>query len=151
MIDMVEEIHEGLLNEVRLDPMVAAALRIADTAGWVPVIVTNGETRSQTQKIQRTGLDRLVADWVISDEVDVSKPSPRIFEIAAERVRMRLRNAWLVGDSPEADIGGAAAIGIPSVWLHRGRRWVDRRFAPTRIADGVIDGLRAVFDSYARI
>ncbi|HZN16825.1 MAG TPA: HAD family hydrolase [Micromonosporaceae bacterium] len=150
MVDLVEEIHEGLLEQVRLDPMVAAALHIAGDAGWVPVVVSNGDARLQEQKIHRTGLDRCLADWVISGAVDVSKPSPRIFEIAARRVRMSLRNAWMVGDSPEADIGGAAALGIPSVWLHRGRRWTDRRYQPTRVADGVIDALRAVFDAYAR-
>jgi putative hydrolase of the HAD superfamily len=146
-IDLVDEIREGTVAEVRLDPMIAAALRIADDAGWVPVIVTNGETRVQEQIIRRTGLDRYVADWVISEAVDVRKPSPRIFEIAAERVRMRLRGAWVIGDSPEADIGGAAALGIPSVWLHRGRRWLDRRFGPTRTADGCIAAVAAVLDA----
>lgn len=147
VIDLVEEIREGVVDQVRLDPMDAAALRIADDAGWVPVVVTNGETRVQEQVIRRTGLDRYVADWVISEAVDVRKPSPRIFEIAAERVRMRLRGAWMVGDSPEADIGGAAMIGIPSVWLHRGRRWTDRRFSPTRIADGCIAAVAAVLEA----
>jgi putative hydrolase of the HAD superfamily len=149
VLDLVEAVQEGLLSEVRLDPMVAAALRIADDAGWVPVVVTNGDERIQEQKIRRTGLDRCLADWVISDAVDVRKPSPRIFEIASERVRMRLRTAWMIGDSPEADIGGATAVGIPSVWLHRGRTWTDRRFAPTRTADGVIDAVRAIFAAYA--
>lgn len=147
VIDVVEEIRDGVIGQVRLDPMVGAALRIADEAGWVPVVVTNGETRIQEQVIRRTGLDRYVADWVISEAADVRKPNARIFEIAAERVRMRLRNAWMVGDSPEADIGGAAAIGIPSVWLHRGRRWVERRFAPTRVADGCIAAVAAVLDA----
>jgi len=149
VIDLVEAVQEGLLSEVRLDPMVAAALRIADDAGWVPVVVTNGDERVQEQKIRRTGLDRCLADWVISEAVDVRKPSPRIFEIAAERVRMRLRTAWMIGDSPESDIGGATAVGIPSVWLHRGRTWTDRRYAPTRTADGVIDAVRAIFAAYA--
>jgi putative hydrolase of the HAD superfamily len=147
VIDLVEEIREGVIAQVRLDPMIAAALRIADDAGWVPVIVTNGETRVQEQVIRRTGLDRYVADWVISEDVDCRKPNPRIFEIAAERVRMRLRNAWMIGDSPEADIGGATVVGIPSVWIHRGRRWIDHRFAPTRIADGCIAAVAAVLDA----
>lgn len=147
VIDLVEEIREGVIAQVRLDPMIAAALRIADDAGWVPVIVTNGETRVQEQVIRRTGLDRYVADWVISEDVDCRKPNPRIFEIAAERVRMRLRNAWMIGDSPEADIGGATVVGIPSVWIHRGRRWTDRRFAPTRIADGCIAAVAAVLEA----
>jgi putative hydrolase of the HAD superfamily len=147
VVDIVDELHEGTVQCTKFDPMVGAALRIAGEAGWVPVIVSNGETRQQEAKIRHTGLDRFVADWVISQEVDVRKPNPRIFEIAAERVRMRLRGAWMIGDQPEADIGGATTVGIPSVWIHRGRRWTELRFAPTRIADGVIQAVAEVMAS----
>ncbi|MFG2100276.1 HAD family hydrolase [Micromonospora echinaurantiaca] len=143
-IDLVEELYEGVVANVRLDPLVACALRIADDAGWVPVVVSNGTVRQQEAMIRRTGLDRFVADWVISEEAGVSKPNPRIFALAAQRVRMPLRGAWVIGDSPEADIGGATAVGLPSVWLHRGRTWADPRFAPTRTADGLIAAVAAV-------
>jgi putative hydrolase of the HAD superfamily len=143
-IDMVEEIRDGIMNGLRLDPLVACALSIAEDAGWVPVVVTNGETHQQEAKLRRTGLDRYLADWVISEEAGVRKPNPRIFAIAAERARMRLSNAWMVGDSPEADIGGATAAGVRSVWLHRGRQWLERRYAPTRTADGPIAALAEV-------
>lgn len=143
-IDLVESLHEGVMQHCRLDPLVACALRIADDAGWVPVVVSNGTTLREEAKIRQTGLDRYVADWVISEDAGVSKPNARIFALAAQRVRMRLNGAWVVGDSPEADIGGAASVGLPSVWLHRGRRWVESRFQPTRTADGVIPALAAV-------
>jgi putative hydrolase of the HAD superfamily len=145
-IDLVESLDDGMIENTRLDPLVACALRIAADAGWVPVVVSNGSTRQQESKIRHTGLDRYLADWVISEEAGVSKPNPRIFAIAAERARMRLSGAWMVGDSPEADIGGANALGLPSVWLHRGRRWVEPRYEPTRTADGPIAALAAVFD-----
>ncbi|MFC3500262.1 HAD family hydrolase [Micromonospora krabiensis] len=143
-IDLVEELHDGVVAFTRLDPLVACTLQIADGAGWIPVIVSNGVVRQQEPKIRRTGLDRYVADWVISEEAGVSKPNPRIFALAAQRVRMPLRGAWVVGDGPEADIGGAAAVGLPSVWLHRGRTWSDNRFAPTRTADGLIAAVATV-------
>ena len=95
----------------------------------------------------RVRLDRYLADWVISEDVGVRKPNPRIFAIAAERARMRLGGAWLIGDSPEADIGGAAGVGMRSVWLHRGRRWAEPRYAPTRTADGVIAAIAEVMAS----
>ncbi len=143
-IDLLEELTQGPLAYEKLDPLVACALRIAGDAGWVPVVVTNGPVELQDARIRRTGLDRYVADWVISEQAGVSKPNPRIFALAAQRVRMRLGGAWVLGDSPEADIGGAAAMGLPSVWLHRGRQWVDGRFAPTRVAGNVIQGLSAI-------
>ncbi|MET7710736.1 HAD-IA family hydrolase [Micromonospora sp. NPDC005413] len=143
-IDLVEELHDGVVAQTRLDPLIACALRIADDAGWVPVVVCNGTVRVEDTKIRKTGLDRYVADWVISEEAGVSKPNPRIFALAAQRVRMPLRGAWVVGDSPEADIGGAAAVGLPSVWLHRGRTWSDDRFAPSHTVDGLIAAVATV-------
>lgn len=147
-IDIVDAVREGVLEHLRLDPLVGCALTIAEDAGWVPVVVTNGETRLEEAKIRRTGLDRYVADWVISEEVGVGKPNPRIFAIAGERVRMGPAHAWLVGDSPEADVGGAEAVGVPSVWLHRGRAWHERRYAPTRTADSVIAALAMVMQTW---
>jgi putative hydrolase of the HAD superfamily len=135
-----------VVANTRLDPMVAAALQIAGNAGWVPVVVSNGVTRYQEAKIRATGLDRYLADWVISEEAGVSKPNPRIFAIAAHRARMRLSGAWMIGDSPEADIGGASALGLRSVWLHRGRRWTQPDYGPTYTADGPIAALAAVMD-----
>ncbi|MDG4765561.1 HAD-IA family hydrolase [Solwaraspora sp. WMMD406] len=146
-IDLVEALHDGVVEHTRLDPLVACTLRIARDAGWIPVVVSNGAVRQQETKIRRTGLDRYVADWVISEAAGVSKPNPRIFALAAQSVRMRLRGAWMIGDSPEADIGGAAATGLPSVWLHRGRSWMDDRFAPTREAAGVIPAVATVLAS----
>jgi putative hydrolase of the HAD superfamily len=143
-IDLLEELREGPLAYERLDPLVGCALRIAGDAGLVPVVVTNGQSDIQDSRIRRTGLDQYIADWVISERAGVSKPNPRIFALAAQRVRMRLGGAWVVGDSPEADIGGAAAMGLPSVWLHRGREWVDNRFAPTRVVGNVIQGISAI-------
>jgi putative hydrolase of the HAD superfamily len=143
-IDILEELHEGPLSFEKLDPLVGCALQIAGDAGFVPVVVTNGQSEVQDGRIRRTGLDRYIADWVISERAGVSKPNPRIFALAAQRVRMRLGGAWVVGDSPESDIGGAAAMGLPSVWLHRGRDWTDKRFAPTKVVGNVIQGLSAI-------
>ncbi|MBT8226487.1 MAG: HAD-IA family hydrolase [Dactylosporangium sp.] len=143
-VDLVDDIRYGILERLRLDPLLSCALRIAGDAGWVPVVVTNGESEHQVAKLHRTGLDRHVVGWIVSEEVGVRKPNPRIFAIAAERARMRLSRAWIIGDSPEADIRGAASAGLPSVWLHRGRRWSESRFAPTRTADGVIAAISVV-------
>jgi putative hydrolase of the HAD superfamily len=143
-IDLVNIVREGLLERMRLEPLVACALGIAEDAGWVPVVVTNGETRLQEEKLRRTGLDRYLAAWVISEEAGARKPNPRIFGIAAERARVRLSGAWVIGDAPEADIGGAEAIGAPSIWLRRGRTWQEPQFTPTRTVNTVIEALAVV-------
>ena len=146
VVDIVEVLHEGVVAHSKLDPLVACAIQIAGNAGWVPVIVTNGVTRQQEAKIRNTGLNRYVAEWVISEEAGVRKPDSRIFEIAADRARMGLRGAWVIGDSPDADIAGAAKLGLPSVWLHRGRRWAEPRYQPTASAKDVVAAVAIALD-----
>ncbi len=147
VIDLKEAVQTGLLDYTRADPLIACALRIAADAGWVPVIVTDGETETQEEKIRRAGLASHVADWVIAEEAGVSKPNRRIFEIAARRGRCRLSDAWVVGDGPETDIRGAAELDLPSVWLHRRRSWTQRRYEPTRSVDSVIAAVAAILES----
>jgi len=43
----------------------------------------------------------------------------------------------MVGDNPDADIGGGAAYGLRTVWIRRGRTWQDDGFAPDYEADDV--------------
>jgi putative hydrolase of the HAD superfamily len=145
-IDLVDALRDGVVEGTQLDPLVACALRIVQVAGWVPVVVSNGTVQQDEAKIVGTGLDRFVEGWVISEEAGVSKPNPRIFALAAQRLGMSLRDAWIVGDGPEADIGGAAATGLPSVWLHRGRSWMETRFAPTHTADGLLRAVAIVLE-----
>jgi putative hydrolase of the HAD superfamily len=87
----------------------------------VPFVVTNGTVAQQTRKLRHTGLDREVAGWVISEGTGLRKPDPRIFRLAAAEAGQSLDGAWMIGDSAELDITGARNVGLPSVWLRRGR------------------------------
>ena len=42
-------------------------------------------------------------------------------------------------DRYSADIGGAAGVGINSIWIARGRRWVEDRFQPTEAVDTIAE------------
>lgn len=85
------------------------------------MIVTNGRTVQQETKIHNTGLDRLVQGWVVSEAVGRKKPDPEIFHAAAATVGLPLTGAWVIGDSPHADIAGADALGLRSVGGERPR------------------------------
>ncbi|GAA0238349.1 HAD family hydrolase [Saccharothrix mutabilis subsp. mutabilis] len=58
----------------------------------------------------RHGVEHRVDEYVLSFEVGVVKPDPKIFQIACERLGVHPSEALMIGDSEEAD-GGAAAIG----------------------------------------
>ena len=82
-------------------------------------VITNGPSDLQRTKLARSGLDAWFPVQVISREVGVAKPDPRIFAIALERLGVTAAEAVYVGDSPKHDIQGAHASGIKAVWLQR--------------------------------
>jgi putative hydrolase of the HAD superfamily len=82
-------------------------------------LVTNGPSWSQRPKIERFGLAALMDVLVVSEEVGVAKPDPTIFRIALERLGITPAEALFVGDSPEHDLRGAAAVGMPCIWIDR--------------------------------
>ena len=144
---MVADLRRGMIEHIEADPAVPAVLDGARAAGWVPVVIGNGAVAQQEAKLRHTGLDRHLAGWVISERAGVSKPDPAIFRLAAAQAGHDLAGAWMIGDSALADIGGAHAVGIASIWLHRGRPWPRAAFAPTRIAATCAAAITAVLAS----
>jgi putative hydrolase of the HAD superfamily len=50
----------------------------------------------------------------------------------------------MIGDSPEADIGGARNADLPGIWLHRGRPWPLTAFHPARTADSFPNAIQTL-------
>ena len=82
-------------------------------------IVTNNATAEQIEKLRALNIAHFFDTIVISEDVGVTKPDKRIFEIALERLGARPTEVVMVGDSLSADIEGATNAGIASVWLNR--------------------------------
>ncbi|MEM7199836.1 MAG: YjjG family noncanonical pyrimidine nucleotidase [Planctomycetota bacterium] len=81
-------------------------------------IITNGIPRVQNARIDRSGLRGFFAAVVISGEVGVAKPDPRIFDMTLEQLGRPERDSVLmIGDSLTSDIRGAVGFGIDACWL----------------------------------
>jgi putative hydrolase of the HAD superfamily len=140
-----ERYHRDYVLSFRCTSDVVSALERARRAGFKIAIVTNGATRDQTSKVKAAGLGNLVDTCCISEAEGVSKPAPEIFLIAAERCGESLDGAWMIGDNPVADIGGASALGISTVWLRLGRTWPeDLEHLPTRQADSLLEAIESI-------
>jgi HAD superfamily hydrolase (TIGR01549 family) len=83
-------------------------------------VVTNNVVEEQMRKVRELGLEPLLDAVVISEAVGVSKPNPRIFEIALAQVGCLAADAVMVGDSWTTDIAGAVAAGLRAVWFNPG-------------------------------
>jgi putative hydrolase of the HAD superfamily len=125
------------------DTPTTAALAELRRRGWRIGIVSNGAP-SQLAKIEVAGLADAVDGWAISELVGSRKPERAIFEAAAAACGCALDGGWVVGDSADADIAGAAACGLRSVWISRGRRWQRDDFAPDAVTETVADAVAHV-------
>jgi putative hydrolase of the HAD superfamily len=81
------------------------------------------------ESIRRLGLEELLDPRVVSADIGWCKPHPRAFEAALSGFSCAPGEVLMVGDNLTADVGGAAAMGMPTVhtteWkqgaLHYGR------------------------------
>jgi HAD superfamily hydrolase (TIGR01549 family) len=126
----------GMPADVALVEDAAAAYRqgylsarqaIAGAAALLPLvrqraqvaIVSNNLLDEQQEKLRYCGLAEHVDLLVVSEEVGVSKPDPRIFHITLDRLGCAAADAIMIGDSWSADIAGARAAAIHAIWFNR--------------------------------
>lgn len=82
-------------------------------------IITNGLKDVQNNRIRKSIIGKYFEDIVISEEVEVSKPDPKIFEHALNNLNYTNKNKVLmVGDSLTSDIQGGINFGIDTCWFN---------------------------------
>lgn len=83
------------------------------------VALTNGIKQVQESRMMRSGLIQYFDALIISEAVGYSKPHPRIFEYALDKVgHYDKETVLMIGDSMKADIHGAHQMGIDTCWVN---------------------------------
>ncbi|MDF2610194.1 MAG: superfamily [Lachnospiraceae bacterium] len=86
-------------------------------------IVTNGLTKVQRKRIRQSEIAEYFEYIVISEEVKVSKPDPKIFEYAVTTAEsMDKSSILMVGDSLTSDIQGGINFGIDTCWFNQNKK-----------------------------
>lgn len=104
-----------MLGSLEPDPVMWEAVRRARAAGIRTALVSN--SWGDPMHYPRAQLAELFDALVISAEVGVRKPDPRIYLIATERVGVPPERCVFVDDHP-ANVAAAEALGMRGV-LHR--------------------------------
>jgi len=112
------ETYRGGYVKTRRAVAGAAALLAAVKQRAQVGIVSNNLLEEQQGKLRQCALDRYVDALIVSEETGMSKPDPRIFHIALERLGRRPDEVVMVGDSWLADVAGARAAGIRPIWFN---------------------------------
>jgi len=103
-------------------------------------MITNGPADVQSAKIDLLGLRPYFDFCLISGEFGFWKPDRQIFHEALQLGHAHAARSVMIGDSPDHDMAGAEATGIPTIWMNRHERvWPNEIPAPTWIARNLGD------------
>jgi putative hydrolase of the HAD superfamily len=75
-------------------------------------IITNGFQEVQLLKLKNSGIYRYFETVTTSEEVGVKKPNPLVFKTALRKAKTQSIQSIMIGDTFEADILGAEAVGM---------------------------------------
>ncbi|MXR41294.1 HAD-IA family hydrolase [Halobaculum sp. WSA2] len=107
-------------RRVSFVPGAEVALEAAVASDRPVGLVTNGSRETQTTKLAALGVRDRFDACVFAEPGGPAKPDPEPFEAALERLGVEAGETTAVGDSLDADIAGANALGIEAVWYRGG-------------------------------
>lgn len=115
-----EELYETFAraNVWQIFPDVEETLREARARGLHVGVISNWDERLRPL-LEEIGLARYFDSMTISCEVGAEKPDAKIFQSALRTASVGVNQAVHVGDSDEADVRAAQAVGITAFLLNR--------------------------------
>ncbi|MBV8083985.1 MAG: HAD family hydrolase [Chloroflexi bacterium] len=119
---LLQAFYDDQVHRVELDPEAGQLIAALETARVPFGVVSNGSD-NQLRKLERLGLAERARCVLVSELVGLRKPDPAIFLAAADQLGVPAADVLFVGDNPENDVSGAAAVGMRTAWLRRGLPW----------------------------
>ena len=126
-----EAYTEALSHQSLLLPGALEAVRAV--AAQLPVaVVTNGIPKVQHGRMDPSPLRKHLSAFIISGELGVQKPDPRMLYAALEALGgVDPSRALMVGDSLTSDIQGGVNAGLDTCWFNPGHAENPGKVSPT--------------------
>jgi 2-haloalkanoic acid dehalogenase type II len=112
--DVLDAYEEARDRHLTIYPDVPDGLAALATAGMTLVAASNGNVN-----LERVGLAQHITSTHYAEEVGFSKPDPRFFALALERLGIEPHSALVVGDRYDNDYAPAIASGLQAVLVDR--------------------------------
>jgi putative hydrolase of the HAD superfamily len=110
-------------------------------------LISNGWGRQQREKLELEGLHKKFEIVVISSEVGMAKPDPRIFQMACAALKVPPAETIYVGDLYDLDVQGPQQAGLVPVWLRRRAGHIE---SPGVLSIRTLNELAALLKDYNR-
>lgn len=93
-------------------------------------ILSNGFKELQSHKMRTAGIGHYFDTLILSEDIGVNKPGKRLFEHALKKAGAELQSSIMIGDMFDADIAGAAGIGMEQIYFNPKKK-KGHAFVPT--------------------
>lgn len=81
-------------------------------------VASNASAALQASRLRLAELDEFFTDKFLSEDIGVAKPDERFWAHCANALALSPSELIMIGDSPSADIKGAHAFGIKTIWYN---------------------------------
>ena len=112
---VLESLLEAYLH---LSPYPEVGAALEGLAAFPRVILSNGSPRMLDEVLANSGLNGAFSRIISVDEVQIFKPSPRVYRLAAEMLNLAPKDVGFIS-SNAWDACGARAFGFWTCWLNR--------------------------------
>lgn len=99
--------------------MIPGAMEMLDRLSkkFMLAVLSNGFSKTQYQKLHYSGLEKYITRTIVSEEIGINKPNPKIFEYAVSETGA-VAPFLMVGDNPATDVLGAMCAGWSAIWFN---------------------------------
>jgi HAD superfamily hydrolase (TIGR01509 family) len=124
------DVHMSALRKAASTPLHHEAILMTLASDYKLGVCSNfTHAESARAMLGEAGLDQHMSSIVISEEIGIRKPRAEIFEAVVDALGVPAREILHVGDSLTADIAGASAMGMRTLWLTRQIRNPEEQFS----------------------
>jgi 2-haloacid dehalogenase len=109
---------------LHLDPYPEVQEALAALSAYPLAILSNGSPPMLQAVVSSAKLDGVFAHVVSVDEIGIYKPSPQVYQLAADRLGVE-RGSIAFISSNSFDIIGASAFGFHTYWVNRANKPLD--------------------------
>lgn len=103
-------------------------------------IITNGLTKVQRPRFDRSRIGHFIESYIISEEIGLQKPDPAIFKYTLDKLdHVRKESVLIVGDNINSDILGGITFGIDTCWYNPANQPVPNGIHPTYLIHDIRD------------
>ncbi len=115
--DFATKFRELSIIKLQLFQLVKSMLLALKEEGCGVYLLSNAQACFTMQELKDLGIIDLFDGIIISSNVGVKKPSPRIFSLALQQFDLSTHNTYFVGNDLHDDVYGASCVGLKTIYI----------------------------------